>query len=185
MDDEAILCLYWARNEKAITETERKYRPYCGKIAGNILNSPEDEEECLSDTWLSAWNSIPPKRPKIFSVYLGKITRNLSLNIFKKRNAQKRGGYLSVSFDELSECIPARMSTEESAEHGELVSVLSSFIRTLKKTERFVFLRRYWYCDSIEQIAVSTGFSESKIKAMLFRSRKSLRSYLEKEGHSI
>ncbi|MGN0629368.1 MAG: RNA polymerase sigma factor [Oscillospiraceae bacterium] len=175
MEDEKILDLYWARDEHAIAETENKYCAYCGVIARNILADREDEEECLSDTWLRAWNSIPPKRPLRLSSYLGAITRNYSINMLKKRKQRP------LFFDELEECIPSGESTDDFDEK-ELEALLNSFLRSISKVERYVFLRRYWYCDSISQIAFDAGFSESKVKSMLFRLRGRLKKELAKGG---
>lgn len=176
MKDEKILDLYWQRDEHAIDETKSKYGAYCGKIAHNILSCREDEEECLSDTWLRAWNSIPPKRPSVFSSYLGAITRNCSINMLKKRKQPP------LFFDELEECIPYGLSTDDDFDEKELEALLNSFLSSLSKIERYVFLRRYWFCDSISQIASAADFSESKVKSMLFRIRNRLKRELAKEG---
>lgn len=179
MEDEKILDLYWARDEHAIAETENKYGAYCGVIARNILANREDEEECLSDTWLRAWNSIPPKRPSPFSSYLGAITRNCSINMLKKRKQSP------LFFDELEECVPSGESTDDDFDEKELEALLNSFLCSLSRTERYVFLRRYWYCDGISQIASSAGFGESKVKSMLFRLRGRLKKELAKGGVSV
>ncbi len=176
MEDEKILDLYWERDERAIAETKDKYSGYCGKIARNILSDREDEEECLSDTWLCAWNNIPPKRPERFSSYLGALTRNCSINMLKKRKKRP------LFFDELEECIPSGTSTDDYFDEKELETLLNVFLSSLSKTERYVFLRRYWFCESVSQIASAAGFTKSKVKSMLYRTRIRLKQELAKEG---
>ena len=195
MEDNAIIELYFARNEAAIAETEKKYSGYCGAVARNILNKKEDEEECLNDTWLSAWNDIPPSRPRFFRAYLGRITRNLSLNILHRRGAGKRGG-LEVIFGELDEALPAADSVERELDGRELAAAVNEFIAGLSPQERFFFLRRYWYvdsvqdiaarywyCDPVAEIARRSGVQPQKISQVLFRLRTRLKKKLEEEGH--
>ena len=182
MEDRDIIEMYFARNEKAISETADKYGSYCGSIAMNILSSREDTEECLDDTWLRAWNSIPPHRPNLLRVFLGKITRNLALDRYKARTAEKRaGGEFAMSLDELDECIGA-VDERESAEIGESIS---RFLRTQPKETRSVFVCRYFYCDSIADIAKRFGISEAKVKTLLFRTRNKLKIHLEGEGITV
>ena len=166
MDDEMIVGLYWTRQESAIAESERKYGNYCRAIADNILHSREDSEECVSDTWLHAWNAIPPKRPAVLSAFLGKITRNLAL-------------------DELAECIPSGSGLERVLDEKELSSTVDAFLRMLPERECSVFLRRYWYSDSVRDVARRFGMNENSTKSMLFRTREKLRKYLEGEGIAI
>ena len=182
MEDRDIIEMYFARDERAISATSVKYGGYCGSIAMNILSSREDTEECLNDTWLRAWNSIPPHRPDILRVFLGKITRNLALDRYKAQTAQKRaGGELAVSLDELDECIGI-VDERESAEIGESIS---RFLRTQPKETRSVFVCRYFYCDSIADIARRFGISEAKVKTLLFRTRSKLKIHLEGEGITV
>lgn len=183
MEDERIISLYWERNQAAITESEAKYGNYCMKIAYNILALREDAEECVSDTWLSAWNSMPPKRPSKLMAFLGRIARNGALDRFRSLSRQKRGGGLtSLALDELSECVPSRQAVEKELEDKEIAEIISRWLRELSAEKRQVFLRRYWYFDSVEQISGIFGFSRSKTTSMLHRLREDLRQTLEKEG---
>ena len=183
MEDSKIIDLYWARKEQALSETDAKYGSYCRTIAHNILHNHEDTEECVSDTWLHAWNAMPPQRPGVLSAFLGRITRNLSFDRCKYQQAEKRGGgALPLALDELGECIPARSGVEHELEHRELAAAIDAFLRALPEKECNLFLRRYWCVDTIEDIANSFGFSQSKVKSMLLRTRKKLRRELEQEG---
>lgn len=183
MDDREIVELYWARSEQAISETRSKYGSYCYSIAYNILNSNEDAEESVNDTYHDAWNSIPPHRPSILSTFLGKITRRISIDRWRRRTAEKRGGgEMPLALEELQECVVADRDTEKEFEKKHLSDVVNSFVKKLPETEQKVFLCRYWYMDSISTISQQFGFSESKVKSMLFRTRNQLRTVLEKEG---
>lgn len=183
MDDQTILDLYRQRSEQAIAETSRKYNGYCYSIAYNILANKEDSEEAVSDTWMTAWNVIPPRRPTVFSAFLGKVTRHLSIDRWRVRTAQKRGGgEVALALDELGECVGGGIDPAGAMERKELVVSLNRFLAALSETERSVFLCRYWYLDSVPAIAVSFGFSRSKVTSMLHRTRKKLRVHLEKEG---
>jgi RNA polymerase sigma factor (sigma-70 family) len=182
MKDSRIVDLYWQRSEQAISETEAKYGSYCRKIASNILENSEDSEECVSDTWLSAWNSMPTNRPAKLLPYLGRICRNHALDILKGRSRIKRGGgECTVVFDELEDCIPSKISTEQAFELRELSRGLNTFLSSLKESERKVFMNRYWYGASVSEIAEKYGFTESKTSSMLFRTRRKLRAFLERE----
>ena len=182
MDDSKIIELYWARDEKAIDETRTKYGRYCYAIASNILHNHEDCDECVNDTYLGAWNSMPPRRPQMLSTFLGKITRNLSLKKLRNRLADKRGGgEAELALEELEECIPSQHSIEEAILEEELTKILDTFLRKLPETERRIFLCRYWYFDSITSISTRYGFGKSKVKMMLLRTREKLRTYLEQE----
>lgn len=183
MNDNSIVELYWQRSESAITETAKKYNGYCYSIAYNILANQEDSEESVSDTWLTAWNVIPPRRPTILAAFLGKITRHISIDRWRVRTAQKRGGgEVAVALEELGDCVAGGLSPEQSVERKELVLSLNRFLGTLSETERSVFLCRYWYLDTVPAIAVNFGFSRSKVTSMLHRTRNKLRVHLEKEG---
>ena len=183
MEDTQIINLYFARNEQAIQETDTKYGGYCYSIAYNILTNQEDAEESVSDTYLSAWNAMPPRRPPALADFLGKITRHISIDRWRKYRSFKRGGgQIEIALDELSECVSGAESAEDSAIRKETLASINRFLGKLSDVERSVFLCRYWYLDSIEQIADKSGFSASKVKSMLFRIRKRLNTHLEKEG---
>lgn len=183
MKDNEIINLYWERNESAISATSDKYGSYCHSISYNILHNHSDAEECVSDTWLKAWNSMPPKRPGYLSGYLGKITRNLSINRFKQYTAQKRGlGQYMLVLSELEECIPSETGVEKVIEEMVLVKAINSFLYEQPEQNRNIFIRRYWYIYSIRDIAEAYGISESKTASVLFRMRNKLKIYLEKEG---
>ena len=184
MDDKQILDLYFARKEQAIAETAKKYGKYCFSIARNILGNIPDAEETVNDTYIGAWNSIPPHRPGILSTYLGKITRRLALKRWTANRTQKRGGgEVALALEELAGCIPSDFDVESRMETAELTQILNKFVRNLPKAERDVFLCRYWYLDSIEAIARRFDFSQSKVKSMLSRTRKKLCAHLQKEGY--
>ena len=182
MNDSQIVHLYWQRDESALSETLRKYGNFCFSISYHILYSKEDSEECVNDTLLGAWNAMPPHRPEILSTFLGKITRRLSLQKWRHKYALKRGGgRTEISLFELEECISSDMNLDENLEAGELTRILNMFLEHLPTNERRVFLRRYWYFDSIREIASRFGFGESKVKMMLKRTRDKLQKCLEKE----
>lgn len=186
MEDSAIIKLYWAREELALVETESKYGGYCRTIACNILNNREDAEECVNDTYLRAWNSMPPQRPSILGAFLGKITRNVSLDRFKINRAEKRGGgQMLLALEELGDCIPEETTMEERVEAAELARCLDSFLRNLPERECCVFLRRYWYVDSVQEIARRYQMAEGSVKSTLYRVRQKLRTHLEKEGVTL
>lgn len=184
MEDNAIIDLYFDRSETAISETAAKYGPYCYSIAYNILTNREDAEESVSDTYMAAWNAMPPRRPSILSTFLGKITRHLSIDRWRARNAYKRGGgELVVAMDELEACISDGEDVQKVLERKELARCVNRFLEALPETERSVFLCRYWYFDSIADMEGNFGFSQSKLKSMLHRLRGKLREQLKKEGY--
>ena len=183
MEDSQIVDLYWERNEQAIRAAASKYGGYCYSIAYNILRSREDAYESVNDTYLGAWNAMPPHRPNCLRTFLGKITRRVSLKKWRDEHRDKRGGdEVSLALEELSECIPSNASVEESVIAGELSARINRFVGTLAPTERQVFLCRYWYLDSIDKISADLCFGKSKVKSMLRRTRARLRADLEKEG---
>lgn len=183
MDDSRIVDLYWQRSEQAIAETQKKYGTYCYRIAYNILTSKEDAEESVSDTYMTAWNTIPPRRPSVLATFLGKITRHISIDRWRTRSAYKRGGgQLVLVLEELEECIASNENVEQTYAKKELLAAYTRFIEKLPVTERRVFLCRYWYLDSIGDIALKYGFSESKVKSMLHRTRQKLNRCLVEEG---
>lgn len=181
MEDERIIELYFARDDSAITESSAKYGPYCSAIAQNILNCHEDSEECVNDTWLRAWNAIPPTRPSRLSIFLGRITRNLALDRYRKENSQKHAGsQTSLCLDELSECIGK--NDERIEDQLILKDLLEHFLSKLSTRDKDIFLYRYWYFLSMEEIAERFHLSESAVKMKLMRTRKKLKDLLEKEG---
>lgn len=182
MDDQKIIDLYWNRSERAISESDQKYGRYCYAIAYNILTNNEDAEESVSDTYMAAWKTMPPKRPAILGTFLGKITRHLAIDRWRARNRYKRGGgEIVLALEELEDCIAADQTVEKAYERKQLALVFNRFLDSLPKTERQVFLCRYWYLDSISVIANYYGFSDSKVTSMLYRTRKKLRETLKKE----
>ena len=186
MKDEAIIELFWARSEAAIDETDRAYGRFCQSIAYSILRVHEDAEETVNDTWLKAWDAIPPERPHHLKGFLGRITRQLSINRLERETAQKRGaGQYALALEELAECIPDQSRSEDLAELTALRDALNRFLRSLPTELRSVFLRRYWYAQSIAEIAAGCGMSESKVKSMLLRTRNKLRKMLTEEGFAL
>ncbi len=183
MEDNIIIDLYWERSEDAISETAAKYGGYCFSIAYNILSNKEDSEESVNDTYLAAWNTMPPRRPQILAAFLGKMTRYISLDRWKNRTAAKRGGgEVPLLLDELEECVTGTGSVEEEYLRKELVRNINRFLEGLPETDRKVFMCRYWYMDTIEDIAERFGFTESKVTSMLHRTRGKLKKLLVKEG---
>ena len=183
MEDHAIIDLYWARDEQALTETQQKYGAYCWAIAHNILKNKEDTEECVNDTYMRAWHAMPPHRPGALGAFLGKITRNLSLDRYKHTRAEKRGGgQVAAALDELGESVPGGTQPEQELAAAELSRVLDRFLRNLPEKECCMFLRRYWYVDSIQEISLRYGMAEGSVKSNLFRIRQRLKRYLEEEG---
>ncbi len=182
MNDEQIVEMYWNRNEQAITITAEKYGTYCYAIAYGILHNEEDSKESVNDTYLSAWNSMPPHRPGVLRTFLGKITRRLSVDRWRRKGAQKRGGEITEVLEELSECISTSGDPVAEIEKSVLDTTINTFVRELKDTEQRVFLCRYWYAEPVKVIANRFGFSESKVKVMLMRTRNKLKERLETEG---
>lgn len=183
MEDKDIVALYWAREEQAIDETKLKYGRYCHSIAYNMLHNREDAEECVNDTYLGAWNSMPPHKPELLPAFLGKITRNLSLKRWRCETADKRGGgELPLVLEELQECVPSGSGVDEEIQVKELAGIIDTFLRGISEVERSVFISRYWYTDSVADICSRFGYGQSKVKMMLSRTRKKLLDKLEKEG---
>lgn len=186
MTDEKIVDLYWERSEQAIEETEKIYGRYFHYIAYEILRNDEDAEEIVNDTYLKAWNTIPPERPNPLKAFLGRITRQLSLNRLEQNKAQKRGGgQCLVALDELAECISDNNSSSDVVEIMALTESLNHFLRGLPLEQRRIFINRYWYMSSISDIANFYNVSESKITSMLFRTRNKLKEHLSKEGFDL
>lgn len=185
MEDKQIVELYWARSETAIAETEKKYGRYCHYIAYQILYNDEDAKEVVNDTYLKTWNTIPPQRPDSLRPYVGMISRQLALDVYKEQHAQKRGGQVSLVLDELSECIPDNDSGADIGESVALSDALSRFIWTLPQRTRNIFVRRYFYISTIAEIAKDFSMKESNVTMHLLRTRKKLEQFLKKEGFDI
>ena len=185
MDDSDIIELYWQRSEDAITETDKKYGRLCRYIAMNILANTEDGEECVSDAYLGAWNSIPDKRPNKFSAFLGKITRNLALKKYEYISAAKRNPDAVCSLSELEECVSGRDCIETELENKRIEKAVSDFLWQLEEEKRAVFIRRYWYFEPVASICERSGFSSSKVTSMLYHVRLKLKTHLESEGIAL
>lgn len=183
MQDENIVALYWQRDEAAIRETEQKYGTYLTKIAYNILANVEDSQESVNDTYLKAWNSMPPHWPSVLSTYLGKITRQVSIDIFRKRSSAKRKtSAYAVSLSELESCVSGGDTTGEDVDLHLLAEAISAYLRTVSPEARNTFVVRYYFMDSLRELAEDFSMSESKVKSLLYRTRMGLKTYLEKEG---
>lgn len=186
MDDAKIVQLYLDRDELAIPATADKYGNYCTSIANNILGNHEDAEECVNDTYLHTWNAIPPHKPAMLSTFLGKITRNLAFNRYKHNAADKRGGgELTAVLDELEECVSGNEDVEQSYEYKELVAAINEFLGTLPSEKRNMFVCRYWYADSIADIAVRFHMNQGAVSMTLNRLRSKLHDYLRKRGYNL
>lgn len=186
MEDQFIIELYFQRSDRAIAETQGKYGRMLRSIALGILKSMPDAEECENDTYLKTWNAIPPQRPAVFSAFLSKITRNLSLDRYDEMHAAKRGsGEVPALLDELAECLPDPSDAAEHVENEELAEMLNHFLEGLKPDARNIFMRRYWFGDSVQEIAEKTGSGSSKVKMTLLRARRELMAELEKEGYAV
>lgn len=183
MDDNQIVELFWKRDTDAITESSNKYGSYCFSIANNILHSKEDSEECVNDTWLKAWNTIPPQKPTKLQMFLAKITRNLSFDRFSARTAEKRGGgEIHLVLDELAECLASESDVASDYEYKELGKCIRQFVNTLPNRDRNVFLRRYFFTDSVAEISVRYSMTENYVMVILSRTRKKLKNHLQLEG---
>lgn len=186
MDDSTIVELFWERDERAIGETKNKYGRLCRSIANNILVNEQDAEECENDTFLQAWNSIPPQRPSHLSAYLGKIARNLALNRWKANRAEKRGGgEVPLSLDELADCVSGDDAMPGFEKDSTIIRAIERYLDTVSPEKQRVFLLRYWQLEPVAAIARRCGCSENKVVSMLFHLRRKLRLYLEKEGIGV
>lgn len=184
INDKEIIRLYQIHDEAAITVSELQYGAYLRTIAQNILGDPEDARECVNDVWLKAWNGIPNDPPQKLRAYFAKLTRELAIDRYRRVHSEKRGGgELPLCLDELSECIPAGNDVETAAEQKELTRVLQGFLQTLEPTRKNVFLCRYWYFDTVPEIAKRFGFSRSKVTSLLHRTRKQLKTYVKEAGY--
>lgn len=186
MEDSAILELYWSRDERALEATKQSHGSYCFSIAQSILHNQWDVEEILSDTWIQAWNSIPPQRPNCLRQYLAKITRNLALNAYTAQNTQKRkGDQVSLALEELGECVSSTGDVGDNLAYQELKCVIMDFLKKEPQRNQNVFLRRYFFFDDIARIAQRYSLTESNVLQILSRTRKRLKSHLRKEGYTI
>ena len=185
MKDADIIGLYWARDERAIPASDEAYGGLCRALSRNILGSPEDAEECVNDTWHRAWDAMPPQRPHSLRAYFAALTRNVSLDRWRERRAEKRGGGLDVLLSELEDCLPAPAGVEEAVEGQELTSLLESWLEGLEKEERVLFMRRYWYGVPVKDLAKARGMGANQMAKRLLRLRKDLKGFLEREGYGV
>ncbi len=186
MDDREIINLLWQRDETGVSALEQKYSAYCNTIAMNILRNAEDAEECVSDTWLKIWNSIPPNCPESLKLYAARIIRNVAFNRYRDSHAEKRrGDPLCTPLEELSECIPGQFHMDDILQKRELNGGIQKFVAGLHTNERNLFLRRYYYADDISAIAHRYRMTENHVSVTLYRIRKRLKKLLEKEGYNV
>ena len=186
LEDDKIIQLYWDRNESAIEESSKKYGSYVRQIACRILTDIADAEECVNDTWLRAWNAMPPQRPTVLSAFFGKITRNLSFDVYRRSHRDKRGGAeIDLVLEELGECVSGQDDTEARWENKELVREINRFLGSLPRTKRDMFVLRYWYAYSVHTIADRFHTTDNNVSVILNRLRKKLRTYLTERGYDI
>lgn len=185
MQDSQIIALYEARDERAIAQTAAKYGNFCKSIAQNILQNLQDAEECVNDTWLHTWNSIPPAQPTVLKAYLGKITRNLALDKYKAAHREKRGyGQLCVAFDEISEITASDYQVQDAWREQEFVELINKFLYSLPERDRHIFVRRYFFTDGVPAIASRFGTTQNNVLKILSRTRQKLKKYLDKEWYT-
>lgn len=182
MEDRAIVEQLWQRDERALDAAAEKYGAYCRAIAGNLLGSREDAEECVNDAWHQAWLRIPPQRPENLGAWLGRVVRGIAMNLWNRNHAKKRGGGMELLLSELEDCVPGGTEPERVLEEAELGAALSCWLRSLLREERTLFVRRYWYGESLQDLAKSRGVSPAKLAQKMLRLRRRLRAALEKEG---
>ncbi len=185
MEDEAIIDLYWQRNELAIEETRTKYGGYCYSIAYHLLHSPQDAEETVSDTYHAAWNAMPPEKPRSLRAWLGKVVRNLSLGRWNREHRLRRSAGVTELLGELEDCLPAPDTAERALEAGELREILDNWLASLSRVDRILFVRRYWYGVPLNVLAMERNLSPARLAQKMLRLRQSLRKALEKEGISL
>lgn len=185
MEDRQIVELFWRRDERAITETRRKYGSFCHAVALRILSDRRDAEECVSDAWLRSWNAMPPQRPALLRPWLGKVVRNLALNRWEQNRAQKRGAGVELLLDELSDALPSPQTVERHLEAAELGALISAWLRSLDKDDRTLFLRRYWNGESLQELAGPLGDTPARLAQRTYRLRLALKAELERNGVSI
>ena len=186
MQDKDIVRLFLERSDRAVAAAEEKYRAYCFKIALNILSSNEEADFCVNEAFMKAWETIPPQEPKMLSAYLAKITRNCAINMLKQSNAQKRGGgETELVLDEISEMVSGRSDVERDTENREIIKEINNFLNKQPELKRNIFICRYWYCDSVRDIAAQFNITENAVSVALNRTRKKLLEYLQKRGFEI
>ena len=185
MEDEQIVNLYWQRDEAAIRETELKYGPFCRGLAYNVLSNHEDAEECVSDAWHKAWDSMPQERPGLLRAWLGKVVRNLALDRWRRSHAQKRYNGMAVMLSELEDCVPASESVESAVEAKELGRLISSWLQKLPEADRILFVRRYWNGEALNVLARDQGIPAAKLAQRMYSLRQSLKKVLETEGIAL
>lgn len=186
MEDAQIIALYWQRDETAIEKTQQKYDRYLNKIAYNILLDLSDSEESVNDTYMHAWQSIPPKRPDMLRLYLARICRALSIDRFRRRHSEKRAASeYALSLEELSDCVSGEASPQDEVEFTALTGAIDRYLSALNPKTQSIFICRYYFLDSLKEIAVYSGLTESAVKSLLFRTRQGLKEHLEKEGFTV
>ena len=182
MDDKQIIELYFERNEQAIKETDVKYGAFCHRIAMNILDIREDAEECVNDTYYFVWKQIPPTVPEVFKVYLGRITRNLSISRFRAMRAKKRYSSMEIMLSELNDCVPSPSNVEQTIEAMQLSEYISQWLDSLPEEDCALFVRRYWFGDEVQELAKKCGITAAQMAQRMLRLRKSLKASLEQKG---
>lgn len=183
MEDRQIVSLYWQRDKQAIRETDKKYGRFCHAIAYHILENNEDAEESVNDTYVGAWRAMPPHRPEVLSAFLARLTRRISLNRWRDRNRAKRGGgQVVLALEELSECVASGEDVSRRVESKELAAAIRRFLDQLPDNDRDLFVARYFYLAPIRDLSLKFGYSESKVKSLLFRTRTRLKHALQEEG---
>ena len=185
MDDSKIVDLYWARSDSAIAETAKKFGAYCRTIAYNVLQNPEDSDECVNDTWLAAWRRMPPELPASLRAFLGRITRNLSISRYRQNRARKRYAGMEALLSELDDCVPSPATVEQTLDAMELTRHIEAWLGALPERERRLFLRRYWYGEALSELAAQEGERPARLAQLMLRLRRSLRAHLEAEGAEI
>jgi len=179
MDDRQIIELFFNRDEAALSETQEKYGKYCLKIAGNILEDVEDSKECVNDTWVTAWNRIPPIKPVSLKAFLGKVVRDISLSKYRENHAKKRYNAMTVMLEELEECIPSGINIEDQTEKRELIGLIDDYLEGIKTVDRVLFVRRYYFGEPVNDLAEEFGFSENKVSQRLLKIRRKLKTFVE------
>ena len=182
MKDDKIVNLFWNRDEDAIVQIAVKYGAYCHSIAFNILSIKEDAEECVSDTWMSAWNSMPPQKPTNLRIWLGKVTRNCALNLWNRNHAKKRYNGMEELLDELADCLPSNDSISQTLQAKELNAIINNWIKSLSESDKALFIRRYWGGESLTDLAKNWHTTPAKLAQKMYKLRCELKSVLQKEG---
>ena len=185
MEDREIIALFWARSQEAIRETDEKYGGYCRSIAYRILGSHPDADECVNDAYLGAWNAIPPARPNPLLTFVAKIVRNVSISRYRRNSAAKRSSSCTVALEELENCLADARTVDDEMESAELARIIEEFLKTLSLENRVIFMRRYYFSDSIKDISALTGLSEKNVSVRLARIRAKMRDYLNSREVSV